>query len=340
MQCPVCDRHYAREVDHCPVDGALLVSVDHVGAGRVGTVLGGRYQIDAILGQGGMGTVFSAVQRPIGRRVAVKVLHSDLAKDKTFVTRFHTEAKAASVLVNPNTVTIHDFGQTDDGTLYIAMEHLAGVSMADRLSRGPLTWPQVAAIGAQVCRALAEAHRKGIVHRDLKPENIMLLAADDGSILVKVLDFGIAKMLATPGRTLTGMPVTQVGVIIGTPQYMSPEQAQGKEPSSASDMYALGVILHESLSGAPPFDHPEHIILLGMQIQSSPPPLESPFGEVPGPMRSLVEGLLLKDAARRPGPADQVGAALRQMVGGVTPPAAEILEGERNSNRQPSPRPV
>jgi serine/threonine-protein kinase len=228
LRCPVCSRHYSESAEFCPVDGALLLSSDALSLSRIGEVLSGRYHVKDVVGHGGMGTVFAAVQQPIGRKVAVKVLHPDLAKDTTFVTRFHTEAKAASVLVNPNTVTIHDFGQTEDGTLFIAMEYLEGDSLADRLDLGALPWRHAAAIGAQVCRALAEAHRKGIVHRDQKPQNIMLLTADDGSLLVKVLDFGIAKMLQSPGLTSSGAPVTQVGVIIGTPQYMSPEQAQGK----------------------------------------------------------------------------------------------------------------
>lgn len=272
-----------------------------------------------------MGTVFRAVQQPIGRRVAVKVLHPELAQDETFITRFHTEAKAASVLVNPNTVTIYDFGQTDDGTLFIAMEHLDGVSLAERLERGALPWQHAASMASQVCRALSEAHRKRIVHRDLKPENIMLIAADDGSLLVKVLDFGIAKMLEVPGRQMKGVPVTQVGVIIGTPQYMSPEQARGSDPSPASDLYALGVILHEALSGVVPFDDDEPILLLGKHMQQPPPPVVSPFGEVPKSLERMVLQLLAKKPDERPGPAADVGAALKQYVGNLTISADEFI---------------
>jgi serine/threonine protein kinase len=287
-----------------------------------------------------MGTVFRAVQQPIGRQVAVKVLHPDLAQDDTFITRFHTEAKAASVLVNPNTVTIFDFGQTDDGSLFIAMEYLAGASLAERLSVGPLVWQQAVVIGVQVCRALAEAHRKGIVHRDLKPENIMLNAADDGSLLVKVLDFGIAKMLEAPGRGVSGMPVTQVGVIIGTPQYMSPEQARGGEPSPASDLYALGIILHEAISGDVPFEDEEPILLLSKHMRAAPPPLVSPLGDVPESLCQLVLNLLAKDHNDRPPSAGDVAAILRQIVGPCALSAAEVIgEAEPGGHLDSGPPP-
>lgn len=294
---------------------------------RIGEVIAGRYHIKGVLGTGGMGTVYRAVQEPIGRGVAIKILHPDLAKDDTFVNRFHTEAKAASVLVNPNTVTIHDFGQTDDGTLFIAMEHLKGLSLADRLTRGALPWKQAVAIGVQVCRALSEAHRKGIVHRDLKPENIMLSAADDGSLLVKVLDFGIAKMLEIPGRNLTGVAVTQVGVIIGTPQYMSPEQSRGGEPLTASDLYALGIILFEEISGSVPFNDDEPIVTLSLHMRSPVPTLASPYGAVPFALSNLIGALLRKDPKSRPGPADEIGNTLKQIVGALSFPAEEVLSG-------------
>lgn len=329
--CPSCGRQFTDKLDFCPYDGVRLLSGEENSNSlrRVGAVIGGRYHVDGVLGHGGMGTVFRAVQQPIGRRVAVKVLHPELAQDDTFVSRFHTEAKAASVLVNPNTVTIYDFGQTEDRTLFIAMEYLRGVSLAHRLGRGALPWTHAAAIGVQVCRALSEAHRKGIVHRDLKPENIMLNAADDGSLLIKVLDFGIAKMLEIPGRThLKGVPVTQVGVIIGTPQYMSPEQVRGGEPIPASDLYALGIILYEALSGAVPFVEEEPILLLGMHMKAVPPPLTSPFGDIPPAFSTLITQLLAKEPAERPGPAGDVGTSLKRIMGDASVDANEMI-GDR-----------
>jgi serine/threonine protein kinase len=326
--CPSCGRQFADALDFCPYDGVRLLAGDENSSSlrRVGATIAGRYHIDGVLGHGGMGTVFRAVQQPIGRQVAVKVLHHDLAQDGTFVQRFHTEAKAASVLVNPNTVTIYDFGQTEDGTLYIAMEYLRGVSLAHRLGQGALAWQHAAAIGIQVCRALSEAHRKGIVHRDLKPENIMLLAADDGSLLIKVLDFGIAKMLEAPGRaSLKGTPVTQVGVIVGTPQYMSPEQARGAQPSPASDLYALGVILFEAISGKVPFLEEEPILLLGLHMKAPPPPLTSPSEGLPPALVRLVDQLLAKAPATRPGPAAEVGTTLKRIVGDVAVQAVDVI---------------
>jgi len=325
--CPSCGRLYPDGVDFCSTDAAKLVTTDRSAADRIGTVISGRYHVKSILGTGGMGTVYRAVQEPIGWGVAIKVLHRDLARDKTFVNRFCTEAKAASVLVNPYTVKIHDFGQTDDGTMFIAMEHLRGISLADRLSRGALPWNHGVAIGIQVCRGLAEAHRKGIVHRDLKPENIMITAADDGSLLVKVLDFGIAKVLDAPGRKLTGVPVTQVGVIIGTPQYMSPEQARGGEPSPASDLYALGIILFECISGSAPFNDDEAIVTLSLHMRSPVPALASPFGAVPYALSNLIGALLRKDPKTRPGPTDLIGTMLRQIASEVDVSAKDVTNG-------------
>lgn len=177
--CQTCDRWYRDELDVCPVDGAKLRRAVRPSDSLVEEVLAGRFVIDGVIGEGGMGTVYRATQRPIGRPVAIKVLHKRMVQDKNLVKRLLNEAQAASALVNPNTVTIHDFGQTPDGSLFISMEYLVGQTLADKtladkVARGPLEVHHTLEIGAQVCRALSEAHRKGIVHRDLKPENIML----------------------------------------------------------------------------------------------------------------------------------------------------------------------
>jgi eukaryotic-like serine/threonine-protein kinase len=323
--CPTCGRWHEQALELCPDDGAKLRPARRPPGSLVGKVLMGRFLVDGVLGEGGMGTVYRAMQQPIGRLVALKVLRAELASDPAIITRFHTEATAASALANPNTVTIYDFGQTADGALYLAMEHLTGPTLADRLARGPLTVRHALEVAAQVCRALAEAHQKGIVHRDLKPDNVVLSTADDGSLLVKVVDFGIAKVLRQSSGLAGGVPITQEGAVIGTPRYMSPEQARGQSPGPASDLYALGVILFEMIAGAPPFDAPRVTALIALHTEATPPPLTSPLGPVPVPVAQLVGALLAKAAGERPAPASAVGAALRAHLDGAAVQAADVL---------------
>jgi len=273
----------------------------------VGTVLAGRYRIDGIIGEGSMGTVYRAVQEPMDRLVAIKVLRADLAADASVAAGFHSEAKAASSLSNPNTVTIHDFGQADGGTLYIAMEHLEGESLAARLRQGPISCADAAEIGAQVCRALAEAHRKNIVHGDLKPADIILTTSDEEELLIKVVDFGIAQMLRP---AVAGGAASDVG----TPRYMAPEQGSGGEPTAAGDLYALGVILFEAIAGKPPFDHDDPAALAELHVSHPVPTLESLHGPVPPKLATLVRSLLAKMPANRPKEASAPRSVLRALA--------------------------
>lgn len=323
--CPVCRRWYEEGVRRCPDHDVELQLAKRPPGSLIGENLDGRYFIDGIIGEGGMGMVYTAVQQPIGRSIAVKVLKPELTRDKTVVSRFYKEAQAASALANPNSITVHDFGQASDGSLYIAMELLEGATLGELLENGPMPPEHVIAIAVQVTRALTEAHRKGIVHRDLKPENIMLLASDDGSILAKVLDFGIAKILKPIAPSPAGEPVTREGRIIGTPRYMAPEIARGHPPVPTSDLYSLGVILFEMLAGVPPFDDENPIVLLGMHIKDPPPALVSPFLNMPPQLEQLVTQLLEKKAEARPQSVDDVHSLLKLLHGETYISATAIL---------------
>src|SRR5262245_13818302 len=201
----------------------------------------GQYVSRKKLGEGGMGAVYVADQPSVGRTAVIKVLHPHFSRDPQMAPRFEIEARAAARLTNPHIVAIYNYGDMGDGTLFLAMEHLAGQNLEQAIrAAGPLSPERAVRIVVQVCDALAEAHRAGVVHRDLKPSNIMLVERGREPDFVKVLDFGIAK--------LEGEKLTATGAIFGTPQYMSPEQLRGESPDGRSDLYSLGVILFEMLT--------------------------------------------------------------------------------------------
>ena len=235
----------------------------------IGTYLAGKYRILRKIGEGGMGAVYLANQEPIDRKVAVKVLLSSLAGDEVAVKRFEREAKTISRMRHPNTVTIYDSGKTTANELYIVMEHLEGETLADLIHReGAVPADRAARIIRQACASLSEAHEAGIVHRDLKPDNVFLTRLGNEKDWVKVLDFGLAK-LADNEQTAR---ITQQGKVFGTPRYMSPEQAQGLTLDGRSDLYTLGVVLHELLTGQSLFKAETMVALLVKHI-SEPPPL-------------------------------------------------------------------
>ncbi len=219
---------------------------------EAGRILGNRYEIIAPIGSGGMGTIYSARRINIGDLVAVKVLRPDVITDSQSRERFQREAQAAARLHHPNAVVIHDFGQEPDGVTYIVMELLEGRSLRDVLQeRKIINSELIAPLLKQACAAIETAHRQGIIHRDLKPDNFILQETPDGAMHVKLLDFGIAKLLdRTEEKSLS---LTQTGMVIGTPNYMSPEQCQGEELDARSDIYSLGVVLYEMLTGSQPF---------------------------------------------------------------------------------------
>jgi serine/threonine-protein kinase len=264
----------------------------------IGTVMEGRYEVLARIGAGGMGAVYRARQAAMDRIVAVKVLLRSLASNEINVRRFQQEARAASRLNHPNTITIHDFGQAKDGTLYIVMEFLEGDPLDRVIAREkPLAPERTVRIMAQVCRSLAEAHDAGIIHRDLKPDNIFLLNRGNEPDFVKVLDFGVAKLKDPGGTGDSAGTLTQAGMIFGTPKYMSPEQAQSLDLDPTSDLYALGVIMYEMLTGTPPFTGDAPLTILIKHVHEQPPPL--PPGLVPPALEAVVLKALQKDRRLR-----------------------------------------
>ncbi|MBI2897142.1 MAG: protein kinase [Deltaproteobacteria bacterium] len=272
-RCPTCSSEFAEDALFCQWDGAPLSFEESLPDPYLGQVLMGQVEILGPVGQGGMGTVYRAVQRGFDRTVAVKILHPDLAKNSEVLGRFNREAKIAARLDHPNIVHVHLFGQLPDGNLFLVMEFLDGKSLLDVLRvDGALDVPRALHIAEQICSALGDAHEAGIIHRDLKPENIMLVRRGTDPDFVKVLDFGIAKFIKAEAP---GDVHTQAGLVFGTARYISPEGASGDPVDSRSDVYSLGVVLYQMLCGEVPFHSDNPITLLLMHINEAPAPLRS-----------------------------------------------------------------
>ena len=259
-----------------------------------GTIIADRYEITSFLAQGGMAQVYVAVQSQINREVALKVLASMYSTNPNVVARFFREAQVVGNLTHPNPVRIYDMGETPNHRLFIAMELLRGEELSERIKRGILSPKEALNIARQVAGSLSEAHQMGVIHRDLKPDNIFLTTHN----IIKVLDFGIAKLKDDSNETSDGRRLTKAGTAPGTPEYMSSEQARGKELDARSDLYSLGVVLYEMLCGHPPFEDSTFLGTILMQVQSPPPPLPD---FVPQPLRNYVlNRLLCKEPEYRP----------------------------------------
>lgn len=280
----------------------------------IGDVVVDRFELLALLGVGGMGAVFEAEDRVIGRRVAVKILRQELSCDPTMAARFQQEARAASMLGRQNVVTIYDVGADPSAGLFIVMELLEGESLGERLEReGHLPPTEAAAIAAEIAKALAAAHHAGVVHRDLKPDNVFML--QDGGL--KVLDFGIAKILeAAGGRTTLRSAET---TIVGTPMYISPEVVRGESALAPADLYSLGVMLFEMVAGQPPFDAADAMALCHEHVIGAIPSLAAtaPGEPLPPGLDALVAALMQKEPAARPSPTEAVLADLTALAAGA-----------------------
>jgi len=277
----------------------------------VGRVVGGSYLLQEVVGVGGMGRVYKAEQSTLGRTVAVKVIHPHLLGDEQTVARFYQEARASSRLNHPNSVSIIDFGRTDDGILYLAMEFLSGKDLALVMhEEGPLAVDRICDVLINTLDALGEAHELGIVHRDLKPENIILRPLRSGEDLVKVVDFGLATILGKESS------ITKPGLVCGTPDYMSPEQGRGDSVDGRGDLYALGVVLFELLVGHLPFidDTPTRVVLRHLNDPVPDPRHQNPGRNISDRLADVTMKALAKDANDRFQVAREMQAALRSVV--------------------------
>ena len=305
----------------------------------IGTVLHGRYQLDECIASGSMGRIYRAQHLALEKTVAIKILREELTQNETVVARFHREARAAARLEHPNSISVEDFGAADDGRLYLAMEWIGGRDLRSALAEdGPFAPERAFSMARQVCRALEAAHAKKVIHRDLKPANIMLTPTDDGEH-VTVLDFGIAKIESDGADQFQ----TMAGVVCGTPDYLSPEQAAGARADGRSDLYSLGVVLFELLTGRKLFTGSNamqvamcHVRDVAPRVDHLNPALDSDIGD-------LIERMLSKAPEDRP----QTGketlaclAALQKSVdsspGPEAPPPAPEAPPSRPAQNRPS----
>ncbi|HEY5282369.1 MAG TPA: serine/threonine-protein kinase [Polyangia bacterium] len=310
----------------------------------------GEYQVLARIGEGGMGTVYSAVHPIIGKKVAIKVLAARLAKNKNAISRFVLEARAVNDIQHPGLVDIFSFGQLTDGRHYYVMEFLEGRNLGDVL-RERIRLPMVEAIPIflEVGRALVAVHLKGIVHRDLKPENILLLAAElPGGQKVKLVDFGLAKLVdGVPAHLSEGGPRTAAGVNVGTPHYMSPEQCRGLKVDARADLYSLGVLLYETLTGRLPFDGPTALDIWQAHVERAPePPCNVVPGAVSPALNAIILRLLAKQADHRIQTAGEFCAALEELgadgrgrPAAVPVPEIDVGSAARSAARLPLRQP-
>ncbi|MEO6727001.1 MAG: protein kinase, partial [Blastocatellia bacterium] len=301
-----------------PAAGFILSSSPPPASGALaGRMLDQKYYLESKLGVGGMGTVYRARRLMIGDTAAVKVLHPEQMADSTAVERFRREAQTAARLKHPNVVTVYDFGVSKDGLAYLVMELAEGESLGRLIEQqGMLPEATAAEIIRQVCAAMDEAHRQGVVHRDIKPDNILVRTMPN-EIHVKVLDFGIAAV-----RDITVSKLTRTGSILGTPYYMSPEQCLGEELDGRSDIYGLGIVLFEMLTGVVPFNSPTPTAVVVQQVNQAPPLLRTLNANISTAVEAVVLRALEKQREARPQTAGDLERELIAAINGM--PAAPV----------------
>ncbi len=332
--CPRCHKPQASfpglvvqgtELPRCPVHGLPFVDLRDGADPLLGTTIAGRFTILGRLGRGSMGAVYRARQDAVGRDVALKLVRRDRAHDPETKGRFEREARAISALMSPHTVTAFDFGEAEDGSWFLAMEMLEGETVGERLRRlGRFEWFDALRFTRDALKSLAEAHAKGIIHRDLKPDNLFLCRTLAGAgagdpEVCKVLDFGIAKWSRDDADTPIDQLETQAGTVFGTPRYMSPEQAQGSPLDARSDLYSLGVLLYQMLSGRAPFVDDDAVVVMARHIKDEPLHFQAmkPPVKVPEDIETLLWRVLAKSAADRPSSAEQLLSELDEAEASV-----------------------
>jgi len=278
----------------------------------IGTVISERYRVDALIGEGAMGRVYRGEHVLMKKRVAIKLMHRELSSVPEIVQRFEREAHAAAHIDHPHVASCTDFGTLPDGTVFLVLEYVEGRPISALIEEGPLRLDRALEIGMQIASALECAHARGIVHRDMKPDNVLLVERDGGRDFVKVLDFGIAKV--ETAAVHGDRPITQVGMVYGTPEYMAPEQALGQEVDARADIYALGVMLYELLAGQRPYGGPV-TGLLGQQLSQPIPLIKDRAGVVVPPgVEAFIRQMLVTDANSRIGTAREVSEKLRILL--------------------------
>ncbi len=308
--CPKCGRHYDSAAVFCQKDGSRLTLTEEPPDPYIGQMLLDQFKIEEQIGAGGMGTVYRARQTTLHRDVAIKILHPELADNRDAVRRFKREARVCTALDHPNVVRVFLFGQLPDGSLYIVMEFLRGRSLLEVIQRdGALPVHRALHIASQICDGVGEAHGHNVVHRDIKPENIVLIEKARDPDFVKVLDFGIARVLWSEEQTVA----TQSGLVFGTARYISPEGAAGEVTDARSDVYSLGILTYQLLSGETPFDAPSPVAMLMKHIHSTPPHLlaQERARHVPEAIADVVMRALSKNPEGRYEDAQAFGEALR-----------------------------
>ena len=321
--CPACGARFTNEAAFCPHDGSSTVvhedavpDVDPL----IGQVLDGRYRIDHVLGEGGMGIVYHATHAVLGKPMAIKVLRGEAAKDPDTVKRFVQEAQASSTIGHPNIVSISDFGHLPDGAAYFVMEHLEGETLTQLMLRqAPLSPRAAARILRGIGSAMAAAHARGIIHRDLKPDNVFMAQLGDPEPVVKILDFGIAKVGGSTSK------LTRAGQVFGTPHYMSPEQCAGSGVDHRTDIYALGVILYEMVTGSVPFDADNLMGILTKHLYEPPKAPREINPNVPADLETVVQRCMAKDAEQRYQTMAEVVADLDRLDAGIRPDATNAF---------------
>ncbi len=323
MYCPRCGHAYGLDIKNCPKDGEFLLEIKKSKSELCGEVVDGRFKVLRELGAGGMGAVYEALQLSVERKVALKTTHMGWNEDALLVERFMREAKLSSQLNHPNIVSIIDFGRTSAGLLYLAMELVAGESLAAILrKKAPLKVEEAIAIAVGILDGLSAAHGQGILHRDLKPANIMISDFYEGKPRVKILDFGIAKLLHDEEQALT-----QAGQVVGTPRYLAPEALRGAALDERGDLFSVGVILYMMLCGRYPYGSGANPVQF-LQLTQPPEPLPE---HVPNVLGNLVMNLLEHDAEQRIGSAQLCKENLeviaeRQSWGGLDVQAPVLAE--------------
>ena len=309
--CPQCNTEYEADQRFCPRDGSTLKS-QSVGGDLVGSVIADRYHIISKLGEGGMGQVYLAEHVRMGRKSAVKVMNPAMIHDADAISRFNREAANASRISHPNVASIYDFGETTDGIIYLAMEFVEGEPLTNLIERqGALPAARAAHIVRQAGDALTAAHDLGIVHRDLKPDNIMIAKDRDGGDCVKVVDFGIAKAANSDAQK-----VTRTGLIVGTPEYMSPEQLAGDSLDGRSDIYSIGLVAFNMLTGRLPFPSETVQESMIMRLTDRPRTLTEMKPDIswPPPLQAVLDRALARDARDRYASAAEFGRDLSNAI--------------------------